>query len=745
MAISVEGYRKHVSPPLSRTTSKLETLTLRQGYDKLADWQREIHLDSLAHEDATMVPSEGLASHELQTRPPVGEMRNRISISLRPHERVWTDAGNSAQEPYKEASGKSVTGSGIAGELAFLSKDVTGDAAEEDMGALLRRDERGVSCRPWTTEQTFVRSATARAVMSNQRHVPTPSARVPERGLQTGGQGTPGGEAVKPRQGRQRPQTAPLLARRYDYEEQESQKMSMIWQPIWQSLQTSRLVSSSRTGSLAKGSPPDETDPTDRLEHIDFRRQRRARKARRRGSERTRGTDTSRGGGSGNTAGDSDSVSGDDTDSGDDSGGSADDRDTIKRRAVDLLINSAEELPPGVGTSNSWIISTQGRPKTLQHKRSRDQRVVVARYQHHAKHETENEGVVSRSSLAAMDDGSSSESGNNSYGGNEDKKERKRSTDGLIACRTVDGGEENPKVPASSMSASLRLGFDLKKSLAAIDDWTEEVTTARDGCGAPQQAAKENGQSILFFVQSGREIATSSCDSEKLHGEHSSRRQTEKFHCSNPCPERSVNDSVRNSPALTGCVEVDAPSDSGSKGSDEDGSEGEAILSVAAARAALGISKATSTTSATTAAERNVNRMYGMTMSQPMVPEGRAYRPSPAEIDALAGDVNIRITEASRRQGENEASDSGSKSLSSTTSSGLALGMPDEVLEKMLRRHPRTVPEIRTKGSFREFFRGMKAERMRRLLRGAYEGTLPAGEVERKVKKRLGLVADFLA
>lgn len=71
--------------------------------------------------------------------------------------------------------------------------------------------------------------------------------------------------------------------------------------------------------------------------------------------------------------------------------------------------------------------------------------------------------------------------------------------------------------------------------------------------------------------------------------------------------------------------------------------------------------------------------------------------------------------------------------------------MPDEALQCMLRRQPRTVPELRTKESFREFFQGMGEERMGRLLRGAYEGSLPADEVDRKVDKRLGLVGDLLA
>lgn len=71
--------------------------------------------------------------------------------------------------------------------------------------------------------------------------------------------------------------------------------------------------------------------------------------------------------------------------------------------------------------------------------------------------------------------------------------------------------------------------------------------------------------------------------------------------------------------------------------------------------------------------------------------------------------------------------------------------MSDEELKGMLKQQPRMVPELRTKESFREFFQGMEAERMSRLLRGAYEGNLPADQVDKKVKKRLGLVGDILA
>ncbi|CAM9471048.1 unnamed protein product, partial [Choristocarpus tenellus] len=75
---------------------------------------------------------------------------------------------------------------------------------------------------------------------------------------------------------------------------------------------------------------------------------------------------------------------------------------------------------------------------------------------------------------------------------------------------------------------------------------------------------------------------------------------------------------------------------------------------------------------------------------------------------------------------------------------GPAVGMQDDELLHMLSMQPKSVPELRTRDSFRGFFRGMPADRMSRLLRGAFEGALPPEEAERKVEKRINLVNDML-
>ncbi|CAN0086662.1 unnamed protein product, partial [Ectocarpus sp. 12 AP-2014] len=137
------------------------------------------------------------------------------------------------------------------------------------------------------------------------------------------------------------------------------------------------------------------------------------------------------------------------------------------------------------------------------------------------------------------------------------------------------------------------------------------------------------------------------------------------------------------------------------------------------------------------------------TPSRSPSPRGTAPFSSPP-IDALTAEgIDGRLgfvpssstTQAcASKRGEYESSQAGSAG----SLAGVAVGMCDEDLKEMLKKQPRMVPELRTKEHFREFFQGMGAERMERLLRGAYED-LPPDQIDKKVKKRFGLVRDKLA
>lgn len=74
---------------------------------------------------------------------------------------------------------------------------------------------------------------------------------------------------------------------------------------------------------------------------------------------------------------------------------------------------------------------------------------------------------------------------------------------------------------------------------------------------------------------------------------------------------------------------------------------------------------------------------------------------------------------------------------------GDALALSDEQLVYMLSQPPKAVPSIKTKSGFQGFFRGMPEERMRDLLREAYKDMTDLDR-DNKVKKRMELLGDVL-
>jgi len=74
---------------------------------------------------------------------------------------------------------------------------------------------------------------------------------------------------------------------------------------------------------------------------------------------------------------------------------------------------------------------------------------------------------------------------------------------------------------------------------------------------------------------------------------------------------------------------------------------------------------------------------------------------------------------------------------------GAALDLSDEQLVHMLSQPPKAVPTIKTKSGFQGFFRGMPQDRMRELLRAAYKDMTDLDR-DNKVKKRMELLGDVL-
>eukprot|EP00903_Cladosiphon_okamuranus_P011960 g11233.t1 len=349
------------------------------------------------------------------------------------------------------------------------------------------------------------------------------------------------------------------------------------------------------------------------------------------------------------------------------------------------------------------------------------------------------------------------------------------------------GGSSSSPRRESSIHASRMLGFDLRKSLAAIDEWTDKTNAAAKsgGCGGgtPRRGAAKTERGYPhapFFIEH-----TTAADTA---GEHNSPVSTAVGALNQAAGREAEGKSWARMKKADGVVVTERPpltmtipqekkknhgdpanigihfEDIGEGDDDDDDDDGEAVLSVAAARAALGISKDVAPSTATprgrsargcgapsiTIAERNdPNGPAGACAATAAAIEQQRNQRDSNSSNAGNADENRRGADARGDRWVPSVASSrkstGGAEAAFAASPGVAVGMSDEELKGMLKQQPRMVPELRTKESFREFFQGMEAERMGRLLREAYEGNLPADQVDKKVKKRLGLVNDILA
>mmetsp|Transcript_21784 Transcript_21784/g.40987 ORF Transcript_21784/g.40987 Transcript_21784/m.40987 type:complete len:646 (+) Transcript_21784:1-1938(+) len=75
---------------------------------------------------------------------------------------------------------------------------------------------------------------------------------------------------------------------------------------------------------------------------------------------------------------------------------------------------------------------------------------------------------------------------------------------------------------------------------------------------------------------------------------------------------------------------------------------------------------------------------------------------------------------------------------------GEANKMDNLVLIEMLKKKPKDVEQMKTRNSFRKFFRGMSQSRLQGLLRAAYQDTMDEEQCEAKVKKRVSLMEGWI-
>lgn len=88
------------------------------------------------------------------------------------------------------------------------------------------------------------------------------------------------------------------------------------------------------------------------------------------------------------------------------------------------------------------------------------------------------------------------------------------------------------------------------------------------------------------------------------------------------------------------------------------------------------------------------------------------------------------------------AEPSGAAPVVNRANCGAGVLLPDADIVALLRRPPKETLELRTKGSFSAFFKGISAARMKSLLTQAYADAATIEDRDFKVGKRMELLVD---
>lgn len=317
--------------------------------------------------------------------------------------------------------------------------------------------------------------------------------------------------------------------------------------------------------------------------------------------------------------------------------------------------------------------------------------------------------------------------------------------------------------------AGMSLGFNLKESLAAIDQWVEEMdsdeSTSRDGLDGEDDDSVED---LDLHNMSHKSLITSYADvtPDKLQHGSSTPRSEADPHITHT-PGEVGGGPIANATALGG---GNRP---GSKGSSRSGSRGssradsfapegggarilsrDVIISMCHGGDRLSERDSSSESLAAKAGEdgllSGVDNIAKTGDSDPREREPPARLPTATE----SREKGVPL----KKMGERE----GSMSLSTHTeiidedpqgsspprvedatedTKGPATSMTDAELVTMLKMRPKAVPALRTRSSYCQFFNGISKARMIRLLEKAYEETEDEEERTAKVEKRV-LILD---
>lgn len=696
--------------------------------DRVSEWRRETCSDSL--------PEEGMTSPRSSESPRSIPIRSPSSGSYVPLRAI--QRGRSSVSP-TTPEGAPVLG-GVErslGRAPWVCSSV--DATQGVSRDMLLARGRLPGSRPWTTGGVSRLASVSSVTDALDTFADAEGYDFLDK--------TTAAMARRTHRRRLRPQTARKSERHRAMED----VMNTSWKPVWESLQSTGLLSQNTEGVVTDSDRTPakiarRVEANGVVRSVDIRGQRRARTAR----TKPRLFDSDGGGSSGNVVRDVDSDSGSaSADARSVSSDGADSRTEIKRRASKFTPTTADDhnISPRPAATPTPPDCPPQALKAHDHGMGRGQQVQNEVFPPNANASEASTKVqhrkmsrqASRRSFSAMDDSSSSgEDDEEPPMGKKTKVAPEVSVDIRInragggGSAGVDAGSPPPR-RVSSIDAGRMLGFDLKKSLAAIDEWTH-TSTATDSADTPRKEGG-GGQTPPFFVKN-KKRDNSPPPSSKTSAIGRSDSPTEATDITSHAKRRSSRIKKAGTVAVAGISVVNAGTDMDTLDSDDD-SESEAVLSVAEARAALGISRGDAPTS--NSASKPPPKAAAVAALQ--------RHPSLAEVDAIAeSEQTARGDRGTLGIGTSgsKATDRGTRRRSSKAVSGLAVGMSDEALESMLRQPPRSVPELRTKDNFRDFFRGMDAGRMSRLLRGAYEGTLSADEMDIKVEKRIGLVGDML-
>jgi hypothetical protein len=318
--------------------------------------------------------------------------------------------------------------------------------------------------------------------------------------------------------------------------------------------------------------------------------------------------------------------------------------------------------------------------------------------------------------------------------------------------RVAEGLNQKP-IPSSaatggstaSARAGISLGFDLKGSLAAIDQWVGELDS--DGDSSDDDVPRRRATAVNDDEEEEEVIEAMGTpgdkdkEKDKDGGKKSSRpgsSDVESFGRANPSSRSGSAGSSRtvlSRDAIFSMCSGGALGSIGNGGSNvgcsstprsED--DVEQVLFSAASKLAKDADVVTETT------RRKEETVF--------IKKAATSASTKAALPTAVAPVlpNVALIESSASPPRSE-----SDSASAIIARGPANQLSDVELVDMLRRPPKQVPQLRTKSSFSAFFEGMPSSRFRHVLNKAYDA-FDGQDSERraKVDKRLALVKDVL-